>query len=128
MKVPPGRYIPTLPTNCLLFDGSIPQKEGNVNTKFLPSADDARKADSNSNANANGAVYNGKEFWLGVADLDGNIVQIWTYDEAESRGFFLRRRLLQKTDVLFTFGTLCGIICSLGSLQRSRQQIKCYTR
>ena len=50
-------------------------------TKFSLSAD--------SNTNTNGAVYNGKEFWIGVADLDGNIVQTWTYDEAESRGFDL---------------------------------------
>ena len=44
---------------------------------------------SSNNTNVNGAEYNGKEFWIGVADLNGNIVQTWTYEEAESRGFDL---------------------------------------
>lgn len=66
------------PTKASSNDGVFFDAE---NTKFSLSAD--------SNTNTNGAVYNGKEFWLGVADLDGNIVQTWTYEEAESRGFDL---------------------------------------
>ena len=33
------------------------------------------------------AEYNGKDFWLAVADLNGNIVKTWTYAEAEAIGF-----------------------------------------
>lgn len=35
----------------------------------------------------NAANYDGKDFWLAVVDLKGNIVKTWTYEEAESRGF-----------------------------------------
>lgn len=48
-------------------------------------------SDSNGDTNVgqNGATYNGKEFWIAVADLKGNIVETWTYDEAYARSFDL---------------------------------------
>ena len=55
--------------------------------KYIPQK--AKFSLSSNNTNMNGAEYNGKEFWIGVADLNGNIVQTWTYEEAESRGFDL---------------------------------------
>ena len=46
-------------------------------------------SDRDTNNSVNGAVYNGKEFWIAVADLKGNIVKTWTHEEAQARGYDL---------------------------------------
>ena len=57
-----------------------PTKASSNNGVFFDAENKKFSLSADSNTNTNGAVYNGKEFGLGVADLNGNIEQTWTCD------------------------------------------------
>ena len=69
--------VKTSSTDGVFSDG----KKTNGSTKFSLSESDGKQSMREQ------AEYNGKDFWLAVADLNGNIVKTWTYAEAEAIGF-----------------------------------------